>query len=140
VSAPFTPDDAIAWVARYVEGWQDGSRAGFAIEDEAGTFLGFCALVKIDAERREAEIGYITAPEARGRGIGRRMLRLITEWALADLELERVELRIDVANPASAKMAERVGFQNEGTLRNVYFKDDRRIDLMIYSCLRPDLT
>ena len=138
VRAPFTSDDAVAWVARYVEGWGDGARAGFAIEDESRSFLGFCALVSIDGARKEAEIGYITTREARGRGIGTRMLRLITCWALEELGLERVELRIDVENPASARMAEKAGFQHEGTLRNVYFKDDRRIDLMIYSRLKDE--
>ena len=138
VSSPFETDDAVAWIGRYVEGWKDGSCAGFAIEDEDGAFLGFCALVKINHKESEAEIGYITVPEARGRGIGTRMLRLISRWALAEVGLERVELNIAVDNPASAAIAERAGFRHEGTLRSVYFKDDRRIDLMIYGRLKTD--
>src|SRR6187200_2573839 len=74
VSSPFGPDDAVAWVGRYVQGWGDGSRAGFAIEDENGAFLGFCALVTLDEGHKEAEIGYITAPAARGRGVATRAL------------------------------------------------------------------
>ena len=138
VGSPFVTDDAIAWIGRYVEGWSDGSRAGFAIEDADGTFLGFCSLVTIDAPSSEAELGYITVPAARGRGVAPRMLRLITRWSFEVLELERLELRIDVENAASVTVAERAGFQHEGTLRNVYFKDGRRIDLMIYSRLRRD--
>jgi len=81
VEEPFGADDAIVWLARYIQGWQDESCAGFAIVDAASDgFLGFCALVGIDREGLDAEIGYITAPAARGRGIATRALVLISDW------------------------------------------------------------
>jgi ribosomal-protein-alanine N-acetyltransferase len=57
------------WLERYEQAHEDGTRAGFAIVDEAsGAFLGLAALVRLDREGREAEAGYIVAPAARGRG------------------------------------------------------------------------
>jgi RimJ/RimL family protein N-acetyltransferase len=134
VDEPFGADDAVVWLARYIQGWQDGSCAGFAVVDaDDDAFLGFCALVRIDAGGMEAEIGYITAPAARGRGIATRALLLATDWAFTTIGLQRLELRIDDENVASQAVAQRAGYDKEGLLRSVHFKDGRRVDLNIYA-------
>jgi RimJ/RimL family protein N-acetyltransferase len=84
-------------------------------------------------EGLEAEIGYITAPAARGRGIATRALVLISDWALTVGGLRRVELKIDYENPASQRVAERAGFTREGTLHSVHFKQGRRTDFHVYA-------
>jgi RimJ/RimL family protein N-acetyltransferase len=125
------------WLERYDQA--DGTRAGFAIVDEAsGEFLGMAALVTLDMDGREAEAGYIVAPNARGRGVAGRALSLITNWALGDLGLERVELRITVDNDPSIRVAEKCGFVREGVLRSVHFKQGLRNDVAVYSRLATD--
>jgi RimJ/RimL family protein N-acetyltransferase len=126
------------WAERYVDGWRDGSRAGFAIVGSDGTFLGMAAYVRLDLDAREGEIGYIVAPTGRGRGVATRALRLLTDWGLDDLELERVELRIDVENGPSEIVAERAGYMREGVLRSRHFKEGLRCDLGIWSRLRDE--
>ena len=129
------------WLARYEEGWRDGSRAGFAIVSPGGPFLGFGGLVDLNLDARQGEIGYVVAREARGRGIAGRALRLVTSWALDGrdgLGLQRVELRIDPDNTASIRVAERCGYVCEGVLRSLHFKDDLRADTVIYSLLPSD--
>jgi ribosomal-protein-serine acetyltransferase len=139
VPSPWVDGFERTWLARYERGHEDRSRAGFAIVDEAdGAFLGLIALVQIDREGREAEAGYIVAPQARGRGIAARALRLLTDWALQELELERVELRITAGNVASERVAERSGLLREGVLRSVHFKQGLRTDLAVYSRLSSD--
>lgn len=134
VTAPFDADKAMTWLARYIQGWRDGSCAGFAIERSgSGDFLGFCALVRMDADAGEAEVGYITAPQARGQGVGVRALKLISRWALEVLEMKRLELRISTDNEASMKVAERAGYQHEGIMRSLHFKQGIRKDMGIYS-------
>jgi RimJ/RimL family protein N-acetyltransferase len=132
------PDFASSWRGRYDEGWRDGTRAGFAIESLDGGFLGFAAFVQIEPEGRQGEVGYIVGPEARGRGVATRMVGLLTKWGFEQLGLERIELRIDVANTASARVAERSGYTREGVLRSVAFKEGMRADVAIWSRLRDD--
>ena len=140
VPLPLTDERARSWLGRYVEGWRKGTLAGFAIEPAGGgEFLGFMAIVRYDADAREAEIGYIVAPAARGRGLAARALKLLADWCLGPLGLERIELRIDVANVASVRVAEKLSFVREGVLRSVYFKDGIRSDMAIYSLLPTDL-
>ena len=138
---PSRPVDGYAttWLGRYVEGWENGSRAGFAILGGDGSFLGFAGLVDLDLAARQGEIGYVVVQEARGRGVAGRALGLISGWALGDLGLARVELRIDVDNEPSIKVAERAGYRREGVLRSVYFKEDVRTDVVLYSLLAGDL-
>ena len=57
------------WITRYQAGWDDGSRVGFCIRSVSdGAFLGFAAIVELELDARQGEIGYMVAPAARGRG------------------------------------------------------------------------
>ncbi len=132
------PGFATSWLARYEQGWRDGTRAGFAIEAHDGAFLGLGMLVGIDWDGRQCEIGYVVGPAARGRGVARRTLRLLTDWGFSELAMERIELWIDVTNPASERVAERSGYVREGVLRSYWFKEDIRGDFGIWSRLRGD--
>jgi RimJ/RimL family protein N-acetyltransferase len=138
---PAVPDAgfAAAWVDRYVSGWKDGSRAGFAILSPDDEFLGMVAIVDLDLAGRQGEIGYIVASAARGRGIAGRALRLVSAWALGELGLERVELRISSDNEPSLRVAERLGFVRDGVLRSLHLKEDVRSDMAVYSLLRGEL-
>jgi RimJ/RimL family protein N-acetyltransferase len=137
---PAGADEAFvrAWIKRYERGWEDGSRVAFAIRARDGGFLGFAGIVDLDLERREAEIGYMVAPASRGRGVASRALELLTRWAFDELDLLRLELRIDVENPASERVAERMGYVRDGVLRNVHFKDGLRCNLGVWSRLSQD--
>ena len=104
----------------YVDGivptqWFDGSAANCAVVDaSSGELLGAVGLT-----RREGigEIGYWTAPAARGRGVAGRAVALHTAWAVEALGLPRVELLADVENLASQRVAEKAGWQREGVAR-----------------------
>jgi RimJ/RimL family protein N-acetyltransferase len=133
------PGFAATWLGRYEQGWRDGSRAGFAIEAHDGKFLGLGMLVQIDWDGRQCEIGYVVGSAARGRGVATRTLRLLNDWGFSELQMERIELWIDVTNPASERVAERVGYVREGVLRSYWFKEDIRGNFGIWSRLRTDL-
>ena len=138
---PTRPDRHFAanWVARYERGWAEGSRAGFAILDSGGAIVGFAGIFGLDDPGAEGEIGYLVAAEARGQGIAGRSVALLTRWAFDELGLERIELRIDSANAASARVAERAGYRLDGVLRSKHFKEGLRTDLGIWSRLRSDV-
>jgi RimJ/RimL family protein N-acetyltransferase len=136
---PPPPGYARHWLDRYEAGRRDGTREAFAaVDDEDGSFLGLALAVDIDREAREAELGYIVAPAARGRGVATEMLDELTRWAFAELEALRITLIIDVENRASARVAERCGYVLEGVMRSSYLKDDMRVDAGLWSRLPSD--
>ena len=138
VPEPAPPGFAGEWIARYRKGREEGTAAGFAAIGEDGEFLGMALVVSIDAEAREAELGYIVAPAARGRGVATEMLRQLTRWAFAEAGVLRATLLIDTANAGSMRVAERAGYVHEGVMRSVHLKQDRRVDQAVWSRLPSD--
>jgi RimJ/RimL family protein N-acetyltransferase len=136
---PTEPDAAFLdhWLDGYEEGWETGERAGFAICAD-GRNLGFAAFVRLDLDAAQGELGYVLAPDGRGRGLASRAVALLTAWGFDELALERIELRIDPRNVASERVAERAGYTQEGILRSVAFKEGRRTNVGIWSRLRAD--
>ena len=110
---------ATTWLARYEEGRRAGGREAFAIEDPAdSSFLGIAVAPRIDREASTAELGYVVAPAARGRGVATDALGQLTAWSFSELGMQRLELLISVVNEQSKRVAERCGFVREGTLRD----------------------
>ena len=133
------PAFVTSWIDRYERGWEDGSCAGFTVRDaETDAYLGFAGFVSLDLDGAEGEIGYMTLPVARGRGIAGRSVELLTAWGFAELGLQRLELHIDVENPASEAIARRNGYTLEGILRSAHVKDGRRADVGVWSRLPGD--
>jgi RimJ/RimL family protein N-acetyltransferase len=135
---PPDPGFPAAWWARYERGRAEGTCEAFAIADAGGAFLGLALAPHIDREAAEAELGYVVAAAARGRGIATAAVRQLTRWAFDVRGLERLTLIVDVANAGSQKVAERCGYVREGVLRNSYVKPGLRADTIIYARLRTD--
>jgi RimJ/RimL family protein N-acetyltransferase len=137
IPEPVSPGGARRLFERAEEGRRDGTREGFAIVDDSGEFLGLAVAPTIDRDALTAELGYMVAPAARGRGVATEGLRQLTEWAFGEGML-RLELLISVENAASKKVAERCGYTREGVLRSTYLKPGRREDTEIWSRLATD--
>jgi RimJ/RimL family protein N-acetyltransferase len=91
-------------------------------------------------EPKTGHIGYWCAREARGRGVTTRALGLLCQYALGELNIERLELITDPDNRASQRVAEKVGFRREGVLRSqMIHPDGRRRDSVIFSLLPGEL-
>ena len=138
VPEPVPPGFARTWLDRYEEGRRDASREAFAIVDEGGSFLGLALAPRIEREARTAELGYVVAPAARGRGVATEALQRLTEWAFG-LGMLRLELLISVENGASKRVAERCGYVCEGVLRSLHVKQGVHEDTEIWSRLATDV-
>jgi RimJ/RimL family protein N-acetyltransferase len=136
IPEPAPPGFAATWLGRYSDG--DPERAGFAIEDADGRFLGLALAPEIDREGRQAELGYIVHPQARGRGVATQALVLLTRWAFDELGTVRAYLYIDVGNEPSRRVAAKAGYVHEGVLRSVHVKQGNRADTEVWSRLPTD--
>jgi RimJ/RimL family protein N-acetyltransferase len=143
IPQPYLQDDARAYLARAVAGWADGSSASFAVVDAGtGELLGSLGIRIDEPEEGNAEVGYWVARAARSRGVASRALRLASRWALRETGLERIQLRADVRNAPSQRVAEKAGFRREGVQRSARWnrRQGRRVDWVVYSLIRSDLT
>ncbi len=135
---PTPPGFPRTWLERYEQGRRDRTSEAFAAEDDAGQFLGCVMAFGIETDEGKAELGYMVAPAARGRGVATEALRLLTDWGFTERGLVRLELLISVDNTASIRVAERAGYVREGVLRSLLVKDGRREDHELWSCLPSD--
>lgn len=81
---------------------------------------------------------YIADVENRGRGLGEEALRLILEYAFINLHMERVTIDHFEKNKIAASLYEKVGFTNEGLMRNAGKKNGKYVNLQLKSMLRAE--
>lgn len=92
----------------------------------------------IDAMNREADVGYWVVPAWEGKGIVTEAVTLLLDH-LFDVEgIHRAVIRAAVANARSRAVAERLGFVQEGVLREALVLQERSVDAAIYSMLEPE--
>jgi RimJ/RimL family protein N-acetyltransferase len=143
IPQPYGHADAVAYLTGCEEGWRTGASSNFAVcvEGLDGP-AGSVGIRWSEIDEGVAEIGYWVAAEARGRGVATMATRLAAEWAFgAEPRLERLQLRADVENEPSNRVAAKAGFTREGVLRSARrnVRLDRRVDFAIWSLLRSEL-
>jgi RimJ/RimL family protein N-acetyltransferase len=116
-------------------GWADGSRWGFALEVD-GRFGGSVSL-RNDGNGR-AEVAFGTHPDVRGSGAMLRGLRLLLEWGFAVPQLQTVVWQAFVGNWGSRRLAWRLGFTMEGTVRSYLPQRGELRDGWMGTLLRDD--
>ncbi|HEX8853038.1 MAG TPA: GNAT family protein [Pyrinomonadaceae bacterium] len=84
------------------------------------------------------EIGYMLAETHQGRGLGTRSVRLLIEKLFRETDLHRIFATVSIENEPSCRLLERLGFAREGTLREHYLIQGRRIDEAVYGLLRHE--
>jgi RimJ/RimL family protein N-acetyltransferase len=132
VPQPYTLEDARAYLGGLGE-------EAFAVTDAAdGRVLGSIG-VRWNETGDVGEIGYWLRADARRGGHATRALVLVSRWALARDGVARLQLRADVENRASRRVAEKAGYNLEGVLRSAHWNPrlGRRQDWVMYSLL-PD--
>ena len=113
-----------------MDGAMDGAMEG-AME---GEFIGCSGLHRMDWTARTFEIGYWLRTARHGQGYMTEAVHAITGFAFDVLRARRVEIRADARNVRSWRVAERCGFELEGTLRNESVDADSvSCDLRVYS-------
>jgi RimJ/RimL family protein N-acetyltransferase len=136
IPRPYTMADALA----FVRGEAAPDITHSLAVTEKGTLVGAIGM-RVSDQSRTGHIGYWCAPQARGHGVTTRALRLVSRFGLEELGLERLELITDPDNRASQRVAEKVGFRQEGVLRShLPHPDGRRRDSVMFSLLPGELT
>ncbi|CUR60297.1 putative GCN5-related N-acetyltransferase [metagenome] len=115
--SPYGTTEAIAWLEDCTENAATGRAVTWAVTEPAGDqLLGVVNLFDFIGGR-EAEVGYWTHPDARGRAVATAATRLALHHALGDLGLRQVRAMAAVDNVASRRVLERVGMRQWGVER-----------------------
>lgn len=104
-----------------------------------GTIIGVAGFHRIDRANATTSIGYWMDAARQGEGLMTAVVGALLDHAFETWNLHRVELRIAPANVRSRALAARLGFREEGVLREAerFGPGDHR-DLIMHSLLRGD--
>ena len=113
----------------------DGFQVAVIVDGAIAGVLGH----EVDRENRTTTIGYWLAEDQQGRGLMTAAVKRLLEHAFDELRLNRVGIEVAPNNPRSRALAERLGFREEGVLREAErFADDDYRDLVVYSMLASE--
>jgi [ribosomal protein S5]-alanine N-acetyltransferase len=131
--------DAEEFLAVTAAGWTSGERLGWAIQAQRGSERGFCGSIHLHLkEGGIADVGFGLHPEARGRSIMTAALQLVCSYGFAVAGLEVIRWRAMVGNWASRRVAAKVGFIFDGTVRRLLVHRGVLLDGWIATLTRED--
>ena len=89
------------------------------------------------ADGRQAEIGWVFAPDVQGHGYATESARALLRAAFEELGVHRVWAQLEPENTASARICERLGMRREALFEKASWFKEQWTDLAVYA-LRAD--
>jgi RimJ/RimL family protein N-acetyltransferase len=148
IARGITDPDVIRWIGpqtlsasevleRNRQRWLDGTGPTFAICDLDGACIGH-AWLNVGTSGVPA-VGYWLLPDARGRGLATRSVRLLCEWAFRTFGVAELGLVTEAGNVRSQRVAEASGFVRRSVRRATTEPDGRRVENVVYALARNGL-
>lgn len=104
---------------------------------DGGAIVGSSGLHRINWHARKFEIGYWIRSSYAKQGFMTEAVDAITDFAIRQLEANRIEIRCDERNERSAHVAQRCGYTLEGILRSeVCGVDGQLTNTMVFAKVR----
>ena len=103
-----------------------------------GELVGVIGHNRIDWENRISWPGYWLAEGFQGKGIMTKSCRALINHAFVELNLNRIDIRCAVGNSKSRAIPERLGFQQEGVIRQAEWLYDKFVDHTVYGVLKSE--
>lgn len=128
---------AAKWLAAYERGEGGRVAAGGVWHDDG--LIGGGVLLHHDPAQASVELGAWVTTGAEGRGVATAACRALLAAAREDLEVERVVWQCATGNTRSRRLAEKLGFVHEGTLRSSAVLRGERLDLDVLSLVGAEI-
>lgn len=106
-----------------------------------GEVVGSASLHNVGPSLRRAHVRYLAialAPEWQGRGLGRRMIERLLDWADNWGGVLRVELHVHADNDRAMALYRNLGFVEEGRHKGYALKGGRYVDSLSMARLHPN--
>ena len=133
----YSRDDIRRWMEHHAQRRDEVVWA--IVRTESGDCVGHVGLYRIDHRIGSAEIGILVGDRsARGKGLGEQCTRFAVEYGFGELNLNRIQLTVLATNVRAHKLYLRLGFIEEGRMRQAQFKGGRHIDVIVMGLLRDE--
>jgi ribosomal-protein-serine acetyltransferase len=132
------PEDTLPFIRATRRQIADNDGLQTTIVDPGGAIVGMVGMHRVDWANGRTSVGYWLALDAQGRGVMTEAVRAHVDYAFATLGLHRVVIEAAVDNARSRAIPERLGFREEGVLREVERVGERMLDHVVYAMLAAD--
>lgn len=119
-------------------GWVAAGKALFFFIYKKDQLIGTIDLHAWDEKVRKAEVGYWLAKSENGQGITTAAVRKLCDIAFKDYHLNKLELRANIHNIGSNRVAEKAGFRFVGVKHEDEIDGGQYMSLNYYECLKRD--
>lgn len=106
--------------------------------ERAGQIVGTVSLSDVSWQCGYGTLGIMVGEEHQGRGIASRALPQLVNRVFSRSRLHRVVATVSIDNEPSRRLFERAGFVREGTLREHFEIEGRRVDQLLFAKLRSE--
>jgi RimJ/RimL family protein N-acetyltransferase len=103
-----------------------------------GARVGFTKFYQIDRRNRNCALGADIHKEFRGQGYAKHMWRLMIDHCFYELELHRVSLMYAAFNDIAGRVYQKIGFREEGRMRESLLREDKYHDMVCMFLLESD--
>lgn len=109
----------------------------FGIDEfETGEFIGFIQLTNIDLISRNAVLGFLIGEKNKQRkGYGYESTKLVLDFAFKQINLKKIVSYVVDDNISSLKLFLKLGFREEGLLKEHFFNDGTYKNVKIVSLI-----
>ncbi len=136
-AASYGHSDSVDYIARkeaQIEA-NDGFEGAIVVD---GRIVGGAGFHRVDWINRTTSIGYWLAADVQGRGLMSATVRALLDHAFGTWDLHRVIIEVVIDNGRSRVIPERLGFTEEGILREAKLIRGSYEDAVLYAMLASD--
>lgn len=90
------------------------------------------------AENHRANLGYDLQSAFWNRGYMSEAASAVIDFGFNDLKINRIEADVMIGNHLSERLLSKLGFRNEGCLRDWMYWDNRHFDMTMFSLLKRE--
>lgn len=132
--------DAIRFIRESGTAWAEARAFDFAIRDrfEPTQHLGNISVWPTSRRERSGEIGYWVRSASTKTGVATEATARIAQVGFEEVDMHRITLRIAVGNRASERVAEKLGFTQEGLLRKEVLVHGVWLDHTLWALLEEE--
>jgi RimJ/RimL family protein N-acetyltransferase len=137
---PYSPEQALEDIHKFNAEFNRGVGAYFviALREAPQSVIGCVLLKLIDRRDEQGELGYWIDEASSGKGFVTEAARALLDYGFNTLGLNRICACHMTRNPASGRILEKLGMQQEGLLRQGAKKWGVYEDLVIWAILREE--
>jgi ribosomal-protein-alanine N-acetyltransferase len=135
-----TRQDTLKFIEHERENYRLKKEIIWALRQRAsGRVIGSVSVFDWDRYHRRAAMGYDLVRDCWGQGYAQEAIRAVLRFAFESMCLNRMEIWTSAANVRSTRLAERLGFVREGSLRKRILEDDGRFhDCAVFGLMRDE--